>query len=220
LNISSISWLVTAIKPDIQRRTVTVASIYAWWLWLSAGYLLQYWRNPLIGGADGAGHVALLHLYQNHIYPDVQGWIPEFFGGMPFPVYYPPLFYWLGATIMSFGGVSATIAVKIIATSSFLAIPLALFRLCRSLDLSLFQATLAVAWSGIIMCGSNAASLGGIGLLGLFEVGLYTQTLGFLWLIIWCGSLPNWRASKLTVLTAILALTESQKVSHWFDQCD
>ena len=141
----------------------------------------QLLAAPTVGGADGSGHVAILHLYAAHVYPDIQGWIPEFFGGMPFPVYYPPLFYWLGATLMKVGGMDAAAAAKTLTTLSFALLPVSLFYLARKHGLSRTETTVAVAWASVVACGSNAASLGGIGLLGLFEVGLYTQTLGFVW---------------------------------------
>jgi uncharacterized membrane protein len=89
------------------RRWLLIGTVHLWWLVWSGRFLWNYWTNGAIGGADGSGHVAALHLYATHIYPDIQGWLPEFFGGMPLPIYYPPLFYWLGATIMKLGGVDA-----------------------------------------------------------------------------------------------------------------
>jgi hypothetical protein len=161
----------------------------------------------VIGGADGSGHVAVLHLYALHIYPDIQGWLPEFFGGMPFPIYYPPLFYWLGATLMKLSGIDATLAAKLLTTASLAGLPGALFGLGRRLGLSSVEATMSSAWAGVIACGSNLASLGGVGLLGLFEVGLYTHTLGFLFFCIWCGALPHARRSRAAAALAIISLT-------------
>lgn len=190
-----------------RRHFVLVLGLHLWWLLLSGRYLWSYWANESIAGADGSAHVAALHLYSTYVYPDILGWVPEFFGGMPFPVYYPPLFYWLGATIIKLGGVDANLAAKIMTTASFAALPGAILGLGRRLGLSFNEATMSSAWSGVIACGSNLASLGGIGLLGLFEVGLYTQTLGFVFFCIWCGRVVHAARSRTAVAIAIISLT-------------
>ena len=160
----------------------------------------------MISGADGSGHVAALYLYSLHTYPNIQGWLPEFFGGMPFPIFYPPLFYWIGATLMKLG-LSAPVSAKLLTTFSFLALPGVLFSLGRRFGLKNVEAFAAAAFAGVIACGSNIPALSGIGLLGLFEVGLYTQTLSFVWFCIWCGALIHADRSRWAMLTALLALT-------------
>ncbi len=158
----------------------------------------------MIAGADGSGHTALLHLYHQHIFPNLNGVIPEFWDGMPFPIYYPPLFYWIGASLMSIFGIDATLAAKLVTTFSFLFLPFALFRLSKNLGLSLAESVIAVCLAGVIICGSNVASLSGIGLLGLFEVGLYSQTLGFGFFCLWVSSLIKAENSvKETILSVI-----------------
>lgn len=178
--------------------------IYLFWLILSNQYLWEFWQSPMIAGADGSGHTALLHLYHKHIFPALNGWIPEFWDGMPFPIYYPPLFYWLGASLMSIFSIDATLAAKLVTTFSFLLLPFALFRLSKNIGSSLAESSIAVCLAGVIICGSNVASLSGIGLLGLFEVGLYSQTLGFGFFCLWISSLVKAENSvKETILSVI-----------------
>lgn len=141
-----------------KHRWLLIIALHLWWLLLSGKFLWSYWTNGAIGGADGSGHVAALHLYATYVYPDIQGWLPEFFGGMPFPVYYPPLFYWLGATLMKLCGIDANLAAKILTTASVAALPGALFGLARRLGLSAVEAAMGSAWAGVIACGSNLAS--------------------------------------------------------------
>jgi hypothetical protein len=43
---------------------------------------------------DGTGHYAVAHLYSQSTFPDTFGWTHAYFGGMPFPNFYPPLYYW------------------------------------------------------------------------------------------------------------------------------
>src|ERR1044072_7251644 len=132
-----------------RKRWLLIGLLHFWWLLLSGSYLWKFYGSPAISGVDASGHVALLHLYAIHIYPDIQGWVPEFFGGMPFPVYYPPLFYWLGATLMQFG-INATLAAKIITTVSFASLPGVLFGLGRRLGLSAIEAATAAAGAGVL----------------------------------------------------------------------
>jgi len=148
----------------------------------------------------------LVQLYASHVFPNVIGWLPEPYGGIPFPVFYPPLFYWSGAVFMKLTGLSAPLAVKILTTLSFAALPGVLFILGRRIGLRRSEALLAAGWAGVIACGSNVASLSGIGLLGEFEVGLYTQTLGFVWLCVWCAFLPYSPRSWKAALIAVIAL--------------
>lgn len=183
-----------------------MSSLYLWWLFLSADYLFKFWANPLVGGADGSGHVAALHLYSKHVYPALDGWIPELFGGMPFPVYYPPLFYWSGATVMLLTGIDAALCAKLLTTLSFAALPGVLYLLGRRVGLKTFDALIAAAVAGVVACGSNIVSLSGIGLLGLFEVGLFTQTLGFVFFCLWAACLPRAGRSPLASLGALLFL--------------
>src|SRR5258705_829396 len=108
---------------------------------------------------------------------------------------------------MKFSGIDANLAAKILTTASLAGLPGALFGLGRRLGLSAIEATMSSAWAGVIACGSNLASLGGVGLLGLFEVGLYTHTLGFFFFCLWCGALPHARRSRSAAALAIASLT-------------
>lgn len=193
------------MRPN-KRTWLSIALLYFWWFLLSGTYLWKFWHAPYISGADASGHVAALHLYATHIYPDIQGWLPEFFGGMPFPVFYPPLFYWLGATLIAIGDMEATLAAKIITILAFVALPGTLFGLCRRLGLSVIEALFAAATAGVIACGLSFVALYAVGLLGLFEIGLYTHTLGFLWFCLWCGALPHARRSRKASSVAVFSL--------------
>jgi len=195
-------------------RKLPWALLYLWWFLLSGNYLYKFWSNPLVAGADGSGHVAILHLYARHVYPNLHGWIPELFGGMPFPVFYPPLFYWSGATLMSVG-IDATLAAKLLTTLSFVALPTALWLLGRKVGLTAIEASIAAGVAGVAACGSNIVSLSGIGLLGLFEVGLFTQTLGFVFFCLWAAYLPGaGRSVKASVCAIVFLIATISSNAH------
>ena len=107
------------------RCWLLIGAVHLWWLVLSGRFLWSFWTNDAIGGADGSGHVAALHLYALHVYPDIQGWLPEFFGGMPFPIYYPPLFYWCVALLQRTHLFSFTTGFKLVLTLPVLLMPAA-----------------------------------------------------------------------------------------------
>ena len=52
-----------------------------------------FWQFSFVSGWDGANHAAIGEYYANNIFPRTWGWIPHWFAGMPFPQFYPPLFY-------------------------------------------------------------------------------------------------------------------------------
>ena len=58
-------------------------------------YFLTYLRLPLPAGFDGASHLAAGIEYAKNIFPSFWGWTPKWQLGMPFPVFYPPLFYFV-----------------------------------------------------------------------------------------------------------------------------
>src|SRR5437588_13113047 len=51
------------------------------------------WRGLRSRAWDGTGHFAAAQIYNQTIFPDTFGWTQAYFGGMPFPNFYPPLFY-------------------------------------------------------------------------------------------------------------------------------
>lgn len=58
-----------------------------------------YVSLPFLAGADGAGHWSIAEYYSTHIFPKTWGWVPVWFGGMPFPQFYPPFFYFFNALV-------------------------------------------------------------------------------------------------------------------------
>jgi uncharacterized membrane protein len=59
--------------------------------------IFQYLKLNFITGSDGSTYVTVGQYYAENIFPSVYGWIPNWFAGMPFPQFYPPLFFILTA---------------------------------------------------------------------------------------------------------------------------
>jgi len=75
---------------------------------------------PYISGWDGASHIGVMQKYSEYSFPSTWGWISEWFTGMPFPVFYPPLVYYFGSIIFRvlefcFGAVTFVTAYKTMA---------------------------------------------------------------------------------------------------------
>lgn len=70
-------------------------------------------RRGVARGWDGSGHNAIGTLYDQVIFPNTFGWTGAYCGGMPFPNFYPPLFYWLVALLHHTHLVSFSTALKI-----------------------------------------------------------------------------------------------------------
>jgi uncharacterized membrane protein len=62
-------------------------------------YFMTYLQFPIVPGEDTLGHMELGRYFAEHIFPSIWGWAPSWFGGMPFPQFYPPLFYLLAAGV-------------------------------------------------------------------------------------------------------------------------
>lgn len=58
-----------------------------------------YYSLPFLSGSDGSGHWSIGEYYSSHIFPKTWGWIPIWSGGMPFPQFYPPFFFFFNALI-------------------------------------------------------------------------------------------------------------------------
>ena len=58
---------------------------------------------------DGSGHFAMAQIYDQTIFPDTFGWTNAYFAGMPFPNFYPPLFFWLVSLLHHTGLCAAAI---------------------------------------------------------------------------------------------------------------
>lgn len=75
----------------------TIASLFLFGI--NAKFFWVYFTSPVIQGWDGAGHFAATVEYSKHIFPSVWGWFTNWYGGMPFPQYYPPLMSFLLALL-------------------------------------------------------------------------------------------------------------------------
>lgn len=136
-------------------------------LWLTSGG----WGGRPISGEDSMAHVVRARFaYRNLIARGrVDGWDPSFMVGYQAFLFIGVGFTWAVSLLhaVSLGTLSITGAVKVVSMASFVATPLTVAFLARSFGLSGRSAGLAAVLS---LAVNNP--FGGVGLQGMFEVGL------------------------------------------------
>ncbi len=170
---------------------------------------------------DGSGHYALAQIYNHSIFPETFGWTNAYFAGLGFPNFYPPLFYFLVALLAHTHLVSLAVAFKIVLVLPMLLLPAAVWWLAYRLGgrhrIAATCAALALMPLLIDYRFTNSSGVIGLSHTSTFLLGLYTQPLGFVLLMVWyviyveCGnSLPFSKAAtsrrppKYFVLSSIL----------------
>lgn len=158
---------------------------------------------------DGTGHYAVAQIYSAGIFPDTFGWTDAYFGGMPVPNFYPPLFYWLVAALAHTGAFSFTGAFKFVLVLPVVALPAGVWLLgwvASGRNTAIATASgLAVA---PLLLDYRFYRPIGLDYLSTFGIGLYTQPLGFVLLLLWlCVHLGGDRARRWQLSGVLLALT-------------
>lgn len=161
---------------------------------------------------DGTGHYSIAQIYNSSIFPDTFGWTNFYFGGMPFPNFYPPLFYWLVALLEHTRLFSFATAFKLVVIIPVLLLPAALWLLGYAVSNKSRLVAIAVALASIpLLCDSRFSFIlpAGLDYFSTFQIGLYTQPLGFVLMIVWYvvysrSRLQGW---KFALSSTLLALT-------------
>ena len=154
---------------------------------LNFRHISTYWNLPIVGGWDGAGHAAVGEYYAKHIFPSTWGWIPNWFGGMPFPQFYPPLFFFFVALLSKiFYFFSYTNIFK----AFVILLQIILSGILAWVTKNITKSNVA-GWIGGIICliFSSAEYFGvtsyGITISSTFNNGFLAQLLGFIFLLFW-----------------------------------
>lgn len=144
----------------------------------SFGYLGTVLESEFPGSWDGTAHYAVASLYAKSTFPAVTGWMPEFFGGMPFPNFYPPLFYFLVALLSELGFAPAT-AFALIQIASCLAVVVLVYACSHRLSKSRAASLLAAAVAIVYMVDTDAFTRFGVSHSATFGVGLSSHVVSF-----------------------------------------
>ena len=171
-------------------------------------YFLMYLCLPLPAGFDGASHLAAGIEYAKNIFPSFWGWTPKWQLGMPFPVFYPPLFYFIFALLSKLFYFFPAVAIfKTIVISSVLLVPAAFAFLSYKIE-----KTRVSAWFSSMASAFAISTFGPYGNIGLnlystFNVGLVTQALSLPMFVFWFCSLIGMENSRFRFVFSTLALS-------------
>ncbi|MHB8670904.1 MAG: hypothetical protein ACYDAD_10190 [Acidimicrobiales bacterium] len=154
-------------------------------LWLTAGA----WGGRTASGEDVMAHLIRTHWGIQHIAGafHLDGWLPTFAQGYREFLFFGPGFTWVAGLVrlLTLGILSDAGALKVLTIASFAATPLATAFLARSLGLSARAAGIAAILS---LAVSNPF---GVGLEGLFLVGLVPHQVGASIAFVALGSLAR-----------------------------
>jgi len=147
----------------------------------------------VIPGWDGAQHYAVNKVYSDTIFPKLSGIIPNWYAGMPWPRFYPPLFTYTMAILAHLLPFSYFDIFKWLFLLLVVAFPLLIYWLSGRLKYSPFERLLAGFFSVLFLVssGDQAGTLG-IAMGGTFENGLYPQFFGACVFLIWFGLFIGW----------------------------
>src|SRR5205814_6083707 len=149
---------------------------------LTSPLWLEVWRGTRPRATNGSGHYAIAQLYDRAIFPDTFGWLHAYFGGMPFPNFYPPLFYWLVALIQHTHLVSFDTAFKLVMALPLLVLPAAIWTLAWVLSNKQRAVANGAACASLLLLfipQFQLKTVAGLDYFSTLVVGLYTQPLGF-----------------------------------------
>src|SRR5712664_2818531 len=129
---------ITGLKARSEHRPTSILvvaiAVVATPVVLTGKLWAAVWRGELSRAWDGTGHSAIAQLYDQTIFPNTFGWTHNCFGGMPFPNFYPPLFYWCVALLDHTHLFSFALAFKLMVALPALLMPAALWFLAWSLS--------------------------------------------------------------------------------------
>jgi hypothetical protein len=177
---------------------------------LARDLLLDVWRSGRPRAWDGTGHYGVAQIYAQSIFPDTFGWTHAHFGGMPFPNFYPPLFFWCVALLERTHLVSLLTAFKAFVLLPLLLIPAALWLLAwvisgRDRRIAFWAALVSVYPLVSVRFGGQMQWASGLDYFSTLSIGMYTQPLGFVLLLAWFSVYVEARQrARLFVLACVL----------------
>jgi len=149
------------------------------------GALFKDYLGPMmIGGWDGTSHYAITKCFTEHVFPRVFGWIKNYYAGMPFPLFYPPFFYFLVALISQAPFISVLFSFKFIIVFLTFTLPWIIYIFAKKAGgskLAGFSAGLLT----IFFLVSKETGGFGVSVEATFGSGLVTQLLGYYLMVLW-----------------------------------
>ena len=199
-------------RPSRDRVVLLCGALVAVALaaWLTSGG----WGGRPMAGDDSMAHVIRARFAFRHLVSNfrVDGWDPSFILGYQAFLLIGAGFTWMVSLLhaLSLGSLSITGAVKVVSLGSFVVAPLAVAFLARSFGLSGRSAGLAA----ILSLAVNSP-FGGVGLQGMFNVGLLThQFAGPLFFLALGGAVRILRGDRRRWIVFTALTTAALLVTH------
>jgi hypothetical protein len=163
--------------------------------------------NTVMPGWDGQAHLAIGKIYAEHIFPSTWGWINEWYLGMPFPQFYPPLFYFLIALlskILFF--IKYELVFRLFVFLSLILTPVLISFLGYKVSNNKTTAFLSGFISIIFLsyCGPDLNI--GVGVGGTINTGLFANSLGFNFFVLWLINFYRESWSRVNLFFGVLFL--------------
>ena len=180
-----------------------IALLPSVWVWL--------FHSGMPRAIDGSTHYAAALLYSQRVFPGTFGWTNAYFLGMPFPNYYPPLYFWV-IGFLAHLGIPFPLAFNLV---SF--VPLLFLLPCVWLLCFRMRGRSAAFWGAmyafvlLVFPPLNGARIWACGLdyLSTFVTGLYSEPIGAICLIAWYLKYreTKWTVGRCAIAGMLLAFT-------------
>jgi len=193
------------------KRAFALALVILFPVALTSFIWLEVIRGVASRAIDGSGHFAIGQIYDQSIFPDTFGWTNAYFGGMSFPNFYPPLFFWLVSLLHHTGLFSYGAAFKLVVGAPLIIMPIAFWAVAYALS----GKNVYIAF-GAAIASATLYSLGeifqpntGLDMSSTLLDGFYTQPLGFVLLLAWIlvYLLPRQGVRQFAAAAVLLSLT-------------
>jgi len=173
---------------DFAARAFPLLLVTVLPLWIARDAWLSLWRGTRPRAWDGSGHYAIAQLYDRSIFPDTFGWTHAYFGGMPFPNFYPPLYFWCVSFLSNTRLLTFDEAFKLVSFLPLLLTPAAIWLLTWGVTGKNRAAASGAAFASLVILLDVRVGEGypaGLDYESTFQIGLYSQPLGFVLLLVW-----------------------------------
>jgi hypothetical protein len=172
---------------------------------------LEVIRGVTSRAIDGSGHFAIGQIYDQSIFPDTFGWASAYFGGMSFPNFYPPLFFWLVSLLHHTHLFSFGTAFKLVVSIPLIIMPVAFWAVAyvHSGKNTYVAFGTAIASAMLYSIGELFQPNTGLDMSSTLLDGFYTQPLGFVLLLAWIlvYLLPRQGLRQFVMAAILLSLT-------------
>ncbi len=167
-----------------------------------------FWTSPFIQSWDGAAHFAASLHYSQTTFPSVWGWTSQWFTGMPFPQFYPPLFFFLTAVLYHiFFFIKPIIIFKVFITTLQASIPFIIIGITKKITRD-NTATALSAIVTVVILSTSYRTLGdyGVTVSSTIHTGMYAHLIAAIFFLFWIYYLPSINLSKRHFLISALLL--------------